>query len=122
MAKEKREAPRVRTDFGVKYKIKGSNLPLTQAVSVNISESGIMIKISEKLNVGALLELKLTFPPSYGSLTTVGRVEYVIGNYWDEYPPYRCGVEFLELNEQDSLAIKKYVNEAIAKLDWEHWL
>lgn len=120
MGKEKRKFLRVRIDFGLKYKIKDSPSPI-EAVSVNISEGGIMMKIPEKLDIGTILELKITLPSPHVTIGTLGRVVYVLDNYWDEYPPYRYGVEFLELKKKDGEAIRKFVNETIAKLDWEHW-
>jgi c-di-GMP-binding flagellar brake protein YcgR len=122
MAEEKRKFLRVRTDFGIKYKIKDSDSPLIKAVSINIGEGGIMMKIAKKLDIGTILELKITLPSPYLTISTLGRVIYVLDNYWDEYPPYRCGVEFLELKKKDKELIRKFVNETIAKLNWEHWL
>lgn len=122
MATERRRFPRVRADFGVQYKIKNSDSPAIKAVSVNISEKGIMIKISEKLDIGAKLELKITLPSPHVIISSLGQVIYVSDNYWDEYPPYRCGVEFLELKMKDRKSIKRFINEAIAKLNWGHWL
>ena len=122
MPKERRRFPRVRADFGVQYKIKDSDSPPIKAISVNIGKKGIMIKIPKKLDIGTLLELKITLPSPHVTISTLGRVVYVLDNYWDEYPPYRCGVEFLELKEKDREAIRKFVNEAIAKLDWKRWV
>lgn len=122
MAVERRRFPRVRTDFGVKYQIKDSDLPSIIAVSINIGEGGIMMKISEKLDVGALLKLNITLPPPYDNIEVSARVIYVLENYWDDYPPYRCGVELVDLKEKDRERIKKFVNETIAKLDWKHWV
>ncbi len=122
MAKEKRRFPRVRADFGVQYKIKDSDSRPIKAVSVNIGERGIMMKIPKQLDIGTILELKITLPSPHVTISTLARVVYVLDNYWDEYPPYRCGVEFLELKEKDREAVRKFVNEAITKLDWKHWL
>jgi len=121
MGKEKRKFLRVRIDFGLQYKIKDSHSPLKKAVSVNISEGGIMMKIPKKLDIGTLLKLKITLPSPHVTISTLARVVYVLDNYWDEYPPCRCGVEFLELKKKDRELIRKFVNETIAKLDWEHW-
>ncbi|HUW23972.1 MAG TPA: PilZ domain-containing protein [bacterium] len=122
MAEEKRKFLRIRADFGIKYKIKDSHSPPKKAVSVNISEGGIMIKVSEKLDIRTILELKITLPSPHVTISSLGQVIYVLDNYWDEYPPYRYGVEFLELKKKDREVIRKFVNEAIAKLDWKHWL
>jgi len=122
MAKERRNFPRVRADFGVQYKISNSDSPPIKAVSVNISERGIMMKIPEKLDIGTILELKITLPSPHVTMSSLGKVIYVSDNYWDEYPPYRCGVELLELKGKDMEAIRKFVKETIAKLDWKHWL
>lgn len=80
---EKRKFLRVRTDFGLKYKIKDSPSPLIKAVSVNIGEGGIMMKISEKLDIGTILELKITLFSPHVTISTLTRVVYVLDNYWD---------------------------------------
>lgn len=122
MAEEKRKFLRVRADFGVQYKIKRSRFPLKKAVSVNISESGIMMKIQNKLSIGLLLKLKITLPSPHVTIGILGRVVYVEDNYWNEYPRYRCGVIFLDLKKKDRKLLRKFVDETAAKLDWEHWL
>jgi c-di-GMP-binding flagellar brake protein YcgR len=119
---ERRRSPRVRADFGVEYKVKDTDSSLIKAVSVDIAEGGIMMKTSEKLDIGSLLELKLTLPSPYGNIDTLARVVHVLENSWDEPPPYRCGLEFHELKEEDRERIRKFVNEEIAKLDWERWM
>lgn len=121
MAEERRRFPRVRADFGVQYKIKGSDSAPEKAVSSNISEAGIMMKIPRKLDIGTLLELRITLPSPHVTINSLARVIYVLDNYWDEYPPFRCGVEFLELKEKDKAAIKEFVEETVAKLDWDQW-
>ncbi len=122
MVKERRRFSRVRTDFGVQYKIKDSESPPIKAVSVNIGEGGIMMKISKKLDAGTILELEITLPLPHVTISSLGQVIYVSDNYWDDYPPYRCGVGFLELKKKDREVIRKFVKDTIAKLDWKHWL
>ena len=122
MGRERRRFPRIRTDFGVEYKLKGSDAPPVKAVSVNISEGGVMMKISEKLAPETQIELKLTLQPPFGTIKTSARIVYILENYWEEYPPYRCGVEFLGLNKEDQQKIKEFVAKEVIKMDWTHWL
>jgi c-di-GMP-binding flagellar brake protein YcgR len=119
---ERRRFPRVKADFGVEYKIKDTNSSLIKAVSVDISEAGIMMKTSEKLDIESLLELKLTLPSPYGNIDTLACVVHILENSWDESLPYRCGLEFRELKEEDRERIRKFVSDEIAKLDWERWM
>lgn len=119
---EKRRFPRVRTDFGFEYKIKDSDSPPTKAVGVNISEGGIMMRISEKLIPETLLEVKIVMPPPHGTIHTLARLVYIRESQLDEYPPYGCGTEFIDLNEKDKERIRNFVNDEIAKLDWKRWL
>ena len=122
MGIEKRKFARVRADFGVEYKIKDSDAPSVKAVSVNISEGGIMMKLSERLAPDTLIDLKIILPPPSGTVKTLARIVYTLENYWDEYPPYRCGIQFLGLKEEDREQLREYVSQEIAKLDWKHWL
>ena len=122
MAEEKRRYPRVRADFGVQYRIKGSDSALTKAVSSNISEGGIMMKIMKRLDTGTLLELRITLLSPRVTFNTLARAVYILDNYWDEHPPYRCGVKFLKLTKKNKETIKKFVKKEIAKLDWDRWL
>ncbi|MFC1631327.1 PilZ domain-containing protein [Candidatus Omnitrophota bacterium] len=122
MAQEHRKSPRVRTDFGVKYKVKGSASAPTKAVSVNIGEGGIMLKTSKKLLPGSIVQLTIVLPNPYTTIKTQGRVTFVLNNYWGGYPAYRCGVAFVKLKQKDRQTIKKFVNDSIARLDWDHWI
>ena len=122
MAVERRKFPRVRADYGVKYKIKNANSPFIKAGSINIGKGGIMAKTLDKMDIGAQLELEITLPPPYGKINVLAEVIYALENYWDDYPPYRCGISFLEISKKNSEIIGKFVEETVAKLDWEHWL
>ncbi len=51
MTEEKRKVLRVRTDLGLKYKIRESHSPLKKEVGVDIGEGGIMMKIPKFLSV-----------------------------------------------------------------------
>jgi len=122
MSIEQRRFPRVRTDFGVEFKIKDSDSPPIKAVGVNISEGGIMMRVSEKLAAETLLEVKIVMPPPYGTVHTLARLVYILKSRLDEYPAYGCGVEFIELKEEDRERVRNFVNEEINKLDWKRWL
>ncbi|MFC1698581.1 PilZ domain-containing protein [Candidatus Omnitrophota bacterium] len=122
MAQEQRKFSRVRTDFGVKYRVKGSASSPTKAVSVNICEGGIMLKTSKKLPPGSILQLTIVLPSPYVSINVQGRITFVLNNYWGGYPTYRCGVAFVKLKQKDRLTIRKFVKESIARLDWNHWM
>jgi len=121
MAKEKRKLPRVRTDFGIKYKIKGSTAVFTKAVSVNISEGGMMIKVAKKLPPGSLLELGIVLPSPYITMKLQGQVVFVLDNYWGGHPAYRCGVTFKKIKKEDRQTIRKFVKKEMTRLDWDRW-
>jgi len=122
MSIEQRRFPRVRTDFGVEFKIKDSDSPPIKAVGVNISEGGIMMRVSGKLAAETLLEVKIVMPPPYSTVHTLARLVYILKSRLDEYPPYACGLEFIELKEEDRERVRNFVNEEIDKLDWKRWL
>lgn len=88
-----------------------SNSEFAEAASVlskNISQSGILINSSKKVEIGDQLNLELTVPSmaGYSTIEVTGRVCWVRqlnANSFD------CGVEFTQVRPEDADALKDFI-------------
>lgn len=81
-----------------------------------------MMRAPDKLSPKTLLELTLTLPSKYGTIQTFARIIYTMDNLWNEDPPYRTGVCFIDISAKDRKKIIEFVEEKLKDLDWQHWL
>lgn len=110
----RRRAPRVRVANLVGYSDKRSdwlyNL-LGSAVTVDISESGVRVRVHEALPIGAVLQLELKLA---GELHPIeGRV--VWGEELDPDRAYEFGVRFVGLDPKLQDALRVYLSVQSAK-------
>ena len=90
---------------------KATNSEFAEAASVlskNISQSGILINSSKKVDVGHQLSLELTVPSmeGYSTIDITGRVCWVRqlnANSFD------CGVEFTEVKPEDADILRDFI-------------
>lgn len=78
-------------------------------LSKNISQSGILINSSKKVDIGHRLSLELTVPSTdgYSTIDIIGRVCWVRqlnANSFD------CGVEFTEVKPEDAGILRDFID------------
>lgn len=106
---EKRKHPRCNVDLPVEYRRR--DLVVKYDRVVNASESGLMTYLSEQVEVGQHLRIRLFFPFSSG----VNVIEMVAQVVWMEIYPgkhwgdYRTGVRFIEVSPDDLRNLKNYL-------------
>lgn len=77
---------------------------------VNLSASGLAFDVETPLALEGILELKMILPPSLLGIITYGRIIYCKKNELaDSNYPYRVGVEFFSLLEQDRELLIRYI-------------
>jgi c-di-GMP-binding flagellar brake protein YcgR len=107
---ERRKHPRVKISLTLEYFRIDSSLKQTGRTS-NASEGGLEIYVSEQLEVGDQLKLKVFFS-SGGELQSVDVVAEVVwtdlrlGEAWGEY---RSGVKFIEISPEDLQKLKDFL-------------
>ncbi len=121
MGKNKRKSQRIRLGVDAECEVEGSNKS-KKLICGKISISGIMIYISEKLAKGTTLELKVKLPTTGKTISVKARIVYILENHNEEYPPFKCGLEFIDLNDKDREQLSSILNEAFANLNWEYYV
>jgi hypothetical protein len=106
---EKRKHPRCNVDLPVEYRRRDLVVKCDRVV--NASESGLLTYLSEQVEVGQHLRIRLFFPFSSG-LNVIEMVTQVV---WMEGRPekhrgdYRTGVRFVEVSPDDLRNLKNYL-------------
>jgi hypothetical protein len=106
---EKRRHPRYNVDLPVEYRRR--DLVAKYDRVVNASESGLLTCLSEQVEVGQHLRIRLFFPLSSG-LNVVEMVTQVV---WMESHPekyrgdYRTGVRFIDVFPDDLCNLRNYL-------------
>ena len=105
---EKRRAPRVPTDFPLKYKeLSGNTEDFRGTVSKNISEGGIRFRSDRFISLACRLVVELNLPALAKPVRAVSKIAWIkklpVGD------DYEVGNKFLEISKEDKVHIKEYV-------------
>lgn len=106
---EKRKHPRCNVDLPVEYRRR--DLVVKYDRVVNASESGLLTYLSEQVEVGQHLRMRLFFPFSSG-LNVIEMVTQVVWmeSHTEKYGgDYRTGVRFVEVSSNDLRDLKNYL-------------
>jgi c-di-GMP-binding flagellar brake protein YcgR len=94
----------------VKYEVlKVSLLRAEENQSKNVSAGGICLVVSEKINIGALLRLKLSLKGEVNFIIVKGKVIWAEEFSVNDYKAYDCGIEFVDVDPQDQRNISLYL-------------
>jgi c-di-GMP-binding flagellar brake protein YcgR len=107
---ERRRHPRVKISLTLEYFRIDSSLKQTGRTS-NASEGGLEIYVSDQLEVGDQLRLKVFFSSGdeLKSIDVVAEVVWTdlrLGEAWGEY---RSGVKFIEISPEDLQILKDFL-------------
>jgi len=109
---ERRRYPRFLADFPVEYwEIDKPRSRPGQAI--DISEGGLLLQLSEPLEIGQVVGLTLfiTPGPSLDAIEAVARVEVVWHDgHVGKDGVYRAGVKFVDISPKDVDKLKKLLN------------
>ena len=107
---ERRKYPRFNIDLPIEYSLMPS--PATHpGRALNASEGGLLVYLSEKTEIGQVLQLKLFFP-SGSELNGVEIIAEVVwmdihlGKGWGDY---RCGVRFVDISPERLNKLKRFL-------------
>ena len=107
---ERRKHPRVKISLTLEYFRIDSSLKQTGRTS-NASEGGLEIYVTEQMEVGDQLKLKVFFSSGdeLKSIDVVAEVVWTdlrLGEAWGEY---RSGVKFIEISPEDLQTLKDFL-------------
>jgi c-di-GMP-binding flagellar brake protein YcgR len=107
---ERRKHPRFNIDLPIEYSL----LPSSASQSgraLNVSEGGLLVYLSEKVEIHQLLELRLFFP----SGSELNRIELIAEVVWrdihlgKDWGDYRCGVRFVDISSEGLNKLKRFL-------------
>ena len=105
---EERKHSRFLFSLPIEYYPANSNFR-KMGYTVNTSEEGAMISLSEKLDVGQLLKLKIFFSSGPG-INTVEMLSQVIWiDKLEEEQNYRCGIKFVDIPPEDMNKLRSFL-------------
>jgi len=107
---ERRRHPRFSIDLPIEYQSIPSSLSHTGR-ALNASEGGLLVYLSQQIEIGQHLKIKLFFASgshlnSIEILTEVVWVDIHLGKDWGDY---RCGVKFMEISQEDLNKLKFFL-------------
>jgi c-di-GMP-binding flagellar brake protein YcgR len=107
---EKRRHPRFNVDLPIEYYQIDSSINHT-AHAFNASDGGLLLYLTEQMDIGQQLKGKLFF--TSGSdlntiqvLAEVAWVDIDLGEVWGDY---RCGVKFIDVSPEDMTKLKNFL-------------
>jgi c-di-GMP-binding flagellar brake protein YcgR len=107
---ERRKHPRFNIDLPIEYSLLPS--PVSHpGRALNASEGGLLVYLSEKVEMSQLLQLKL-FSPSGSELNGVELIAEVVwidihlGKDWGDY---RCGLRFVDISPEGLNKLKRFL-------------
>ena len=107
---ERRKHPRFNINLPIEYSPVPSSVS-HPARALNVSEGGLLVYLSEKVEMGQLLQLRL-FLPSGSELNSVELIAEVVwrdihlGKDWGDY---RFGIRFIDISPEGLTKLKKFL-------------
>ena len=105
--KEKRRAPRYSVDLPLEYRMGGKS-SLHGALTVNMSELGLLIISLKDMPVGTNLKIGVLFPKGFqlANFEAIGEIVWK-DPFWDgDWRGYQYGIRFLRMRERDQWELK----------------
>jgi len=98
---EKRKHPRFNVDLPVEYA--RSDLDASRGEALNVSEGGLLVYFSERMEVGQHLSMKLFFSSGveFNAIETLVKVVWVDVHPGEDWGDYRAGVTFVDISPGD---------------------
>ena len=107
---ERRRHPRFSVDLPIEYH-RIYSADINQGRSGDISESGLMVYLAEKPEMGQFLDVKLFFP-SDANLQAMAMIAQVVwvDLHLGENRDYRSGLRFIEISQEDLKKLSGFLN------------
>jgi len=111
---EKRKHPRFSVDLPVEYG--RADVSIKKGHVTNASEGGLLLYLSEQIEIGNYLRLKLFFTmgSELHAVETMVEVVWVDIYLGDDCGDYRTGVRFVEISTEDMSKLRKFLKSLSA--------
>jgi c-di-GMP-binding flagellar brake protein YcgR len=107
---ERRKHPRFNIDLPIEYSLLSSSVNHPGRV-LNASEGGLLVYLTEKVEINQMLQVKLFFP-SGSELIGIELIAEVVwmdmhlGKNWGDY---RCGLRFIDISPEVLNKLKRFL-------------
>ncbi len=106
---ERRKYPRFSIELPAEYR-KFENSESHPAHTRDVGEGGVLLYISDQIEIGEVLSLKLSFPPGWERNSLQGRVQVVWKDFrFEKEGDCRTGVKFVEIPPEDLTSLKVFL-------------
>ena len=109
---ERRKYPRFNIDLPIEYSLLSS--PLNHpGRALNASEGGLLVYLSEKVEISQLLQMKLFFPSGseLNGVEIMAEVVWMDIHLGKDWGDYRCGVRFIDISPESLNKLKRFLRD-----------
>jgi c-di-GMP-binding flagellar brake protein YcgR len=109
---ERRKHPRFNIDLPIEYSLLPSSVSHAGR-ALNASEGGLLVYLSEKVEISQLLQLKLFFPSGseLNGVALIAEVAWMDIHLGKDWGDYRCGVRFVDISPEDLNKLKRFLRD-----------
>jgi len=110
--REKRKHPRLPISFPVGFQIDGKEMAHS-GVTLDISESGLLIQTFKDMPVGTKLKIEFLFPKDFELPNFRGVAEIIWKDiyYWEDWEGYQYGLKLTQISNKDYLVLKRLLSD-----------
>jgi len=109
--KERRERPRIVMSFPLHFQINenGGTYP---GLTLDASESGLLIQTFKEMSVGIRLNIEVLFPKELNLPTFRAETEIIWRDiyYWEDWEGYQYGLKFTQISNGDYLKLRSILS------------
>jgi c-di-GMP-binding flagellar brake protein YcgR len=107
---ERRKYPRFNIDLPIEYAFLPSSVS-HPGRALNASEGGLLVYLSEKVEINQLLQLKLFFPSGseLRGLELIAEVVWMDIHLGKDWGDYRCGLRFVDISPEGLNQLKRFL-------------
>jgi len=109
---ERRKYPRFNIDLPIEYSL--LSYPLSHpGRALNASEGGLLVYLSEKVEISQLLQMKLFFPSGseLNGVEIMAEVVWMDIHLGRDWGDYRYGVRFVDISPESLNKLKRFLRD-----------
>ena len=106
--KEERKHPRVVVRLPLHFQING-NEGVYPGMTIDASESGLLIQTLNEMPVGARLNIEVLFPKEFefANFKVAAEIIWRGVGYWEDWEGYQYGLRFIQISKGDYLKLRR---------------
>jgi c-di-GMP-binding flagellar brake protein YcgR len=107
---ERRRHPRFSIELPIEYHLISSSISHTGR-ALNASEGGLLVYLSQPIEIGQRLKMKLFFASGsdLNSIEVLAEVVWMDIHLGKDWGDYRCGVKLMEISPEDLNRLKSFL-------------